>query len=305
MARKTGLGRGFGSLIPTDVPLDDAFDPTAHNDEKVSELRHLLLTSIANNPEQPRREFDEDALEALAQSLKEHGVLQPIVVTPKGDGYQIVAGERRWRAAQRAGLEKIPAIIRTLGGQHKLELALIENLQREDLGILETATAFLKLRTQFNMTDEQISRRIDGRKAPSTIGNIIRLLRLPEAAKKALAEQNISEGHARQILALDGDADAQADLLQKITALHWSVRQAEQYVQGHRRAKERGADDINEIAIRNTLSETPLTKTIAQRLSLPVSIKPMARGGRLIITYKTDDDLNKIEAFFAESYSLD
>lgn len=299
MARKTGLGRGFGSLIPTDIALDDTLDPTAKSDEKVSELRHVPIANISNDPHQPRREFDEEALEALAQSIAEHGVLQPIVVTPHGDGYQIVAGERRWRAAQRAGLTKIPAIIRTLGGQHKLELALIENLQREDLGILETATAFLKLQTQFNMTNEQISQRIDGRKAPSTIGNIIRLLRLPDEAKAALSEQKISEGHARQVLALDGYPDAQADLLQKVISKRWSVRQAEQYVQGHRRAKESG-DDINEAAIRNTLSETPLTRKMTKKLSLPVTIKPMARGGRLIISYKNDEDLTFIESFFQE-----
>jgi ParB family transcriptional regulator, chromosome partitioning protein len=298
VARKAGLGRGFGSLIPTDVAIDDAFDPTAQSDEQVSQLRQLPIDQVINNPDQPRQDFDESALDALAESIKEHGILQPIVVTAQGDNYQIVAGERRWRAAQRAGLAKVPAIIRTLSGQHTLELALIENLQREDLGILETATAFLKLRTQFNMGDEQISQRIDGRKAASTIGNIIRLLRLPEAAKKALMTQQVSEGHARQILALEGDEAVQAELLQKIIQHGWSVRQAEQYVQGHRRAKERGREDINEEAIRNTLSETPLTRKISQKIAMPVAIKPMAKGGRLIISYKTEDDLKKIEQLF-------
>ena len=131
MVKKTGLGRGFDSLIPTDV-LDESFDPTAAQEAKSSDLRHLKLDEIVANKDQPRRSFEEDALAELTASIKEHGVLQPIVVTPHGGKYEIVAGERRWRAAQAAGLSKIPAIVRTLSDQHKLEIALIENLQRKD-----------------------------------------------------------------------------------------------------------------------------------------------------------------------------
>ena len=154
-AGKRGLGRGFDTLIPTQ--LDEAFDPTAQQDEKVSQLRNISVSSIQADADQPRRQFDEAALGELAASIKEHGVLQPIVVISKGSGYEIVAGERRWRAAQLAGLDKIPALVRTLTNQHRLEIALIENLQREDLNPLETATAYYKLQQQFNLTLEEIA----------------------------------------------------------------------------------------------------------------------------------------------------
>jgi ParB family chromosome partitioning protein len=159
-AQKKGLGRGFESLIPMDL-LDDDFDPTAKQDEQVSQLRELPLGKVHANPDQPRRSFDKEALEELAESIKEHGVLQPIIVVPDGDTYRVVAGERRFRAATIAGLDKIPALVRTLAGQQELELSLIENLQRRDLNAIETATAYLKLRDQFNLTQEQVARRVN------------------------------------------------------------------------------------------------------------------------------------------------
>ena len=140
MAAKKALGRGFDSLIPSEL-FDESFDPTASQDERVSELRMLKIKEVSADPDQPRRHFDEVALAELSDSIKEHGVVQPIVVTPHKNGYLIVAGERRYRASKLAGLEKIPALVRTLSAQHKLELSLIENLQRQDLNVLETATA--------------------------------------------------------------------------------------------------------------------------------------------------------------------
>lgn len=137
---KKGLGRGFASLIPDEL-LDESFDPTSSQDEQVSDLRTIKVSEIQPDPEQPRRSFDQKALEQLAASIREHGILQPIVVVVKAGSYTIVAGERRWRAAKLAELDKIPAIVRTLSDQHKLELSLIENLQRRNLNPLETATA--------------------------------------------------------------------------------------------------------------------------------------------------------------------
>lgn len=288
MARKVGLGRGFESLIPTDV-LDEAFDPTAHNDEQISELRHLKVADISPDPDQPRRNFDEEALSELAASIKEHGVVQPIIVTPASGRFQIVAGERRWRAAKMAGLAKVPAIIRTLTNQHKLELALIENLQRRDLNPLETATAYLKLHTQFNLTYEEIGHRVGG-KAVSTISNVMRLLQLPEDAKQALVGGEISEGHARQILALD--ADAQKELLGFIIREGWSVRKAEQYVVGYKKGEKTTS---RESAVRHTRTETPLTQALGKRLKMPVMHKTTAKGGQIIIAYKNEDDLARIE----------
>ncbi|TAH31705.1 ParB/RepB/Spo0J family partition protein [Candidatus Saccharibacteria bacterium] len=290
MVKKTGLGRGFDSLIPTDV-LDESFDPTASQEAKASDLRHVKLDEIVPNSEQPRRSFDEETLQELTASIKEHGVVQPIVVTPHMGGYQIVAGERRWRAAQAAGLTRIPAIVRTLSSQHKLEIALIENLQRKDLNPLETATAYLKLHTQFNMTYEAIGQRVGG-KAVSTISNALRLLQLPESAKTALVAGEISEGHARQVLALD-DKKAQEELVRRIIAESWSVRKAEQFVVGFKKGS--ASEEKTEKAVKHTQTETVFTKHLSERLGVPVSHKTTAKGGQLIIKYRSDEELAALE----------
>ncbi|MEO5499370.1 MAG: ParB/RepB/Spo0J family partition protein [Candidatus Saccharimonadales bacterium] len=294
-ARKSaGLGRGFESLIPTDI-LDETFDPTAEGGQP-PQLRTIERAAIIADPEQPRRHFDEEALEELAVSIREHGIIQPLVVMPLGHGtYQIVAGERRWRAAEIAGLKTVPAIIRTVTEQNKLELALIENLQRRDLNPLETATAYLKLHTQFNMTYEQIGHRVGG-KAVSTISNMLRLLHLPDEAKQAVVDGQISEGHARQILALDTE-EAQLELLRLMVREGWSVRKAEQYVIGYKRG------DItkpkSEKALEHTRRETPFTKTLSDRFSLPVTQKTMGKGGgQIIISYKSDEELEQLQQKF-------
>ena len=154
-----GLGRGFESLIPTDL-VDDEFDPTATEDKKSSDLKELNIADIIRDEEQPRRDFDEEAINALAASIKEHGVLQPIVVTKEDGKYKIVAGERRWRASKVAGLKTIPAIVRTLDSQNRLELSIIENAQREDLNAIELATAYAKLKNQFNLSTEDIAAKV-------------------------------------------------------------------------------------------------------------------------------------------------
>ena len=281
-----GLGRGFDTLIPTQV-LEEEFDPTSQEDEQISQLRHLKIDDIIPDEEQPRRHFDEDALIELANSIKEHGVLQPIVVIPKGVKFEIVAGERRWRAAQAAGLRKMPAIVRTLTDQHKLELALIENLQRQDLNPLETATAYLKLQQQFNLTLEQISQRVGG-KAVSTISNVLRLLGLPKDAKQALVEGKISEGHARQILAIH-ETDIQQELLELIIKKEWSVRKAEQFVIGYKEGKKGKTTAAAKIQ-----TETVETKALSKRLKAEVTVKNMAKGGRLVIQFKDEQDLQRI-----------
>ncbi len=289
---KHALGRGFESLIPTDV-LDETFDPTLSSDEQISELRYIKLDEIEANPDQPRRTIDEGALQELAASIKEHGVLQPIVVAPAKKGFVIVAGERRWRASAIAELTKIPALVRTLTGQHKLELALIENLQREDLNPMETATAYQKLKVQFNMTIEEIGRRVGG-KSIGAISNYMRLLQLPDFAKKAVAEGAISEGHARQILALSSDEKAQKDLLERIIKEGWSVRKAEQYVTGYKKGAAPSEKQI--AAVRSTKSETVFTKRLSKRIALPVVQKTMSgQSGQIIISYKTEEELKKLE----------
>lgn len=283
---KHGLGRGFESLIPTQL-LDETFDPTSEEDEKVSQLRPVKVDAIQPNPHQPRRHFDQTALDELAGSIKQHGVLQPIVVTQVGDGYELVAGERRWRASRMVGLTEIPAIVRTFSAQQKLGLALIENLQREDLNPLEVATAYLKLHQQFNMSYEEIGKHVGG-KAVSTISNSLRLLTLPQPAKEALVAGYISEGHARQILAIK-EPEVQQELLDLIVRNEWSVRKAEQFVVGYREgAKNR------QTAREKTKTESPATRALGQRIGAEVSIKNMAKGGRLVIQFKNEDDLNRI-----------
>lgn len=290
MSTKKGLGRNFGSLLPSE-DLSEAFDPTAGIEENVSELRQIAPSDIMADPSQPRRTFDKLALDDLTTSIKEHGVIQPLIVIPHHDTYMLVAGERRWRAAQKAGLKKVPALVRTLSDQHKLELALIENVQREDLNPLETAQAYMKLRDEFNLSLADISQRVGG-KSVTVISNFIRLLGLPEQAKKAIVEKKITEGHARQVLALDGDNRAQSTLLQHIIKDGWSVRQAERFVIGYKKGS--GRREQHAVATRATRSETPFTKKLSKKLQTRVSIKTTAHGGQLLISFKDDSDLHNI-----------
>jgi len=290
VSAKKGLGRSFDSLIPTEL-LDESFDPTAAQDDQVSDLRHIKLSEISADPNQPRRTFDDDALEELAASIKEHGILQPIVVTPKAGGYQIVAGERRYRAAKKAGLEKIPALVRTLTNQHKLELSLIENLQRRDLNVMETATAYLKLRDQFNLTLEQIGHRVGG-KAVSSISNTLRLLRLPESVRKALVEHRLTEGQARPLVNVDPKIIE--EILPVILKEEWSARRIEQYiVQLKNAAKSPQQPEPKKVS---QLPYEENTKRLMKRLATDVQIKTTARGrGQIVIKFKNDADFNRIQ----------
>lgn len=219
-----GLGRGFESLIPTELSED--FDPTIDDDKAVSKLQELDIEKIIRDEAQPRRSFDEESINALADSIREHGILQPIVVTKVSDKYQIVAGERRWRAAKIAGLKKIPAIIRTIDAQNRLELSIIENAQREDLNAIELATAYAKLRDQFNMTAKDIGEKVG--KSESSIMNTMRLLSLPDIAKKAMVEYKLPEGVMRPLVTAEPELVEKAVPL--IVAEGWSARKVEQYV---------------------------------------------------------------------------
>jgi ParB family transcriptional regulator, chromosome partitioning protein len=291
-----GLGRGFDSLIPTEL-LDESFDPTARQDEQISELRNIKLTEIIADPDQPRRYFDEAGLEEMTASVVEHGILQPIVVTAQGGGYQIVAGERRFRAAKRAGLEKIPALVRTLNNQHKLELSLIENLQRRDLNVLETATAYLKLRDQFNLTLDQIGHRLGG-KSVSAISNTLRLLRLPESVRTLLAEGKLREGQARPLINLDPDVIK--DILPTIVREEWSARKIEQYIVQLKRAAQSPSENQRKKKISHVPYEDD-TKRFISRFKTDVSVKTNAKGaGQIIIRFKNDRDFQRIQKLLDE-----
>ena len=225
MSMKSGLGRGFDSLIPTDL-IDDEFEPTSREDKRTSELRELKIDDVIRDEDQPRRDFDEEALGELAASIGEHGGLQPIVVTKEGDKYKIVAGERRWRASRQAGLTTLPAIVRSIDSQHRLELSVIENAQREDLNAIELATAYAKLKDQFNMTTAEVAAKVG--KGEQSIVNTMRLLALPDFAKKTMVEEKLSEGVMRPLVACD-EATIKK-LLPLIVAEGWTARKVERYL---------------------------------------------------------------------------
>jgi ParB family transcriptional regulator, chromosome partitioning protein len=284
-ARLSGLGRGFDSLIPSDL-IDESLDPTADQDGRLSDLREIKLTEIVANPDQPRKTFDEQALVEMTESIKEHGVIQPIVVTPVDGSYEIVAGERRYRGAVRAGLEKIPALVRTLTDQHKLELSLIENLQRRDLNVLETATAYLKLRDQFNLSLEEIGTRVGG-KSTSSVSNTLRLLRLPESVRKALQDGRLTEGQARPLI--NADPEVIESILPQILRDEWSARKIEQFVVDLKTSKKVITSGVvtphHETAVKQ-FTESFLTK---------VQIRSNTKGaGQIVISFKDDNDFDRI-----------
>ena len=284
-AKKSALGRGFSSLIPTDL-IDESLDPTAAQDEQLSQLRELKLKDITPDPDQPRRSFDESELAEMALSVKEHGVIQPIIVTRKGDTYQIVAGERRYRAAGKAGLKTIPALIRTLSDQHKLELSLIENIQRRDLNVLETATAYLKLRDQFNLSLEEIGQRVGG-KSTSAISNTLRLLRLPDSVKKALQEGKLTEGQVRPLINVDPEIIEQ--ILPRILKEEWSARKIEQFVVGLKTTSRKDGNTQKEPV------HDIQTQRLIGHLRTKVQIHANAKGaGKIVISFRNDKEFERI-----------
>jgi ParB family chromosome partitioning protein len=278
-----GLGKDFSALIPDDM-LSEALAVGGSADS----VTHVALEKLTPDPQQPRKHFDDEALQELAGSIRQHGIVQPLIVAQNGSSYIIIAGERRYRAAQLAGITEVPAIVRSFGEQEKLEIALIENIQRQDLTTLDLAAAYLKLHDQFNLSYEEVAKQV-GKSIP-TVHNVVRLLKLPAAAKKALHDGIISEGHARQIIALKAEEE-QLTLLSLIVKNHWTVRQAEQYVVGHKKASK---DDKGKEGMRLTKIETVETKQLAKRLNTSVSVKHMAKGGRLIIDFKDESHLEKL-----------
>ena len=284
MAKKQTLGRGFDALIPKDL------DRSILEEDK-NRVQKLLIRDIVPNPDQPRGDIDKSALDELTQSVKRHGVLQPIiVVSKKGQkGYQIVAGERRWRAASAAQMESIPAIVRSLEELEQIEIALIENIQRVDLSPLEQALSVFKLQQQFNMTLDEIAQKLG--KATSTVSNLTRLLGLPDAAREALRQGKITEGHARAILSLKGMDAKQAQLLRCILDNNWSVRRAEQFASEAKEAIEGSKVSKNKTQ-HSEINE--LESTIASKIGATVKIKGSTERGQLIIPFKSKQELRQI-----------
>ncbi len=297
MAKRTGLGRGIGALIPTTDQAEsrpvDVFFPGAAEPELVSVPGARLIQvdphAIVPNPRQPRTHFDADALAELVHSVREFGVLQPVVVRDRGDQtYELIMGERRTRAAREAGLESIPAIVRETEDENLLRDALLENLHRSQLNPLEEASAYQQLLEDFGITQEELATRI-GRSRPQ-ISNTIRLLKLPMPVQQRVAAGVLTAGHARAILSLD-DAEAMGRLAEKIVNEELSVRQAEAAAKGPLPAPAR-ASKPQAGGRRAHLDE--VAQRLGDRLDTRVKISLTAKKGQIMIDFATVQDLNRI-----------
>jgi ParB family chromosome partitioning protein len=275
MHRKA-LGRGLDALIPTGSPATVA--------EPASGVREIPIQDVGMNPFQPRKRFDEEAIRDLSASIKASGVLQPIIVRSVGDGFQIVAGERRLRAASLAGLGKIPAIVRDATDREMLEYALVENIQRENLNPIEEARAYQGLIDQAKLTHDQISERVGKQRV--TVTNALRLLGLPPEIQDMVSRGTLSAGHARAIIGLDAK-----DLLaaaRYVSAKGFSVRRTEAYV----RRKQRGRGTRQQTARKNGLGEWE--EKLQQRFSTHVALQPGRKGGKVVFEYYGQEDLERL-----------
>ena len=273
--KSSGLGRGLASLIPT--------SPSG-----VSSQAEVSVSAVRPNPEQPRRDFDPDELQHLADSIATHGVLQPIVVVEDGDGYVLVAGERRLRAARIVGLETIPAVVRTANEQEQLELALVENIQRADLNALEEARGYRYLMDEFGLTQERVAERV-GRSRPS-VANTLRILETAPLVQQSVADGSISGGHAKALAGLESHAQQEV-LLATVVSRALSVRQTENLVQaakdgdaGPQPGRTRDIDpDVQQMEAQ-----------MREALGTKVTIASGRKGGRITITWYDDDDLGRL-----------
>lgn len=288
--RQTGLGRGLGAIIPqrpgaTRPPLEVGVSqspvPSPQSPTEGSSFLQVPVSLIVPNPKQPRRHFDHAALEDLVSSIKEHGVIEPLVVTRGDAGYELVAGERRLRAAQIAGLETVPCVVRTATEREKLELALIENVQRQDLNPIEEATAYQRLMDEFGLTQDQVSTKV-GKSRPQ-VANTVRLLQLPADIRQALVDRKISASNARTLLSLPTDQERH-DLFQAMLAGNFTVRQTEARVPHPRRARVAADPNVQD-------AERRLRESLGHR----VEIKRSPNGsGEIRIGFENEEDLNNL-----------
>jgi ParB family chromosome partitioning protein len=276
MNQKKVLGRGLGALIP------QRGDPAPLRDG----LSQIPITQITPNPHQPRKAFNEASIEELTQSVREHGIVQPIVVTRTSEShYRLIAGERRLRAAQRAGLQTVPAVIKELLKEgDSLQIALIENIQREDLNPIEEAGAYHQLHDEFGLTQEEISRRVG--KERSTVANFLRLLRLPDSVKELLAAGQLSMGHARALLSVDS-AKRQEQLAERVVKSNLNVRQTEML------AATTSAKPVKRAKPKDVFTRDAEEK-LTRSLRTKVDIDRRRRGGVIHIRFASEDDLIRI-----------
>ncbi|MDW3220309.1 MAG: ParB/RepB/Spo0J family partition protein [Acidimicrobiales bacterium] len=289
MAKRSGLGKGLSSLIPADVTTDGAV------------YREIDVKDVVPNRYQPREHFDEETLNALTASIAEIGVIQPIVVRETGDGtYELIAGERRWRAATRANLPAIPALVRGVDDLASLETAVVENLHRQDLNALEEAAAYQQLIEDFELTQDEVAKRVG--RSRSAVANTIRLLQLPPTVQRLVIEDQISAGHARALLATP-DRGQQESLAKQIVADGLTVRQVEELLKGDGDDSEPEPEDEAPPA-RSSKGSTPspvaepgvleLEELLAARLSTRVSVKIGKGPGKLVVDFADLDDLERI-----------
>lgn len=294
MAKK-GLGRGFSSLIPTEMIIDEKIDSELGLEYDKSQLKELKISDISPDPEQPRRHFNKEKLEELVNSIRIHGVLQPIVVVQKNSKFLIVAGERRYRASKLAGLERVPAVVRELSDQNRLELSLIENIQRDNLNVLEMAEAYSKLREQFNLTAKEIGERVGGR-SESAVLNTLRLLKLPQIVKDYIVSGELKEGQARPLLKIDEETIKK--ILPKIIEENWSSRKIEQFLVNYKKQIEE-SKKVEPKKVNNPFEKT--VKHISKKLSADVDIKTSARGsGKIVIKFKSEEELKRLEEILSK-----
>ena len=279
--RQHGLGRGLGALLSSPGPASSA-EPTT---------LELPIDAITPNPKQPRKSFDDKALWDLSESLKQSGLLQPVVVRRVGEGYQLVVGERRWRAAKMAGIERIPAIVREASDAQSLELALVENLLREDLNPMEEAEAYQRLLAEFAWTQEDLARRVA--RDRSSIANCLRLLKLPDVIQADLRSGRLTMGHARALLSLDSPAE-QLRLREEILTHSWSVRATEQGVQAKRAQPTRRV-------LRRSAELAAVEDALRVALATRVRIVGNERAGRIEVSYSSREELDRLAELISTS----
>jgi len=283
MAQRTGLGKGLESLIPT----GGKNAPTVPTGTGVGGVQQVAVDAIQPNPRQPRIHFKEDDLAELAASIREHGVIQPLIVTAKPDGtFTLIAGERRWQAAQKAGLRTVPVITRQANNQELLEIALIENVQRADLNSMEEAEAYRQLVEEFGLSHEAVAKRVG--KSRVAVTNTLRLLGLPDVVKQALVDGRITEGHARALLALSTQK-AQASAMQTVLNLSLSVRQTEELVR-----KLAGQKPIKAKKPRRSADVDDVEKRLQHSLGTKVALKHGKKGGTVTIYYYSGEELDAL-----------
>lgn len=283
MARRSGLGKGLGALIPSEGP----GAPT----DTASGLLEVPITSLVANPFQPRTHFDEEALSSLTASIRELGVLQPVLVRDAGDGtYELIAGERRWRAAKRAGLAVIPVVVREASDTASLEQALVENLHREDLNPLEEAAAYQQLLDDFSLTHEEVARRVG--KSRAAVSNTLRLFQLPAAVQRLVHDGELTAGHARALLGTP-DRTFQEALAKKAANSGYSVRQVEDAIR-RRTGDDEGAPEPAPTTKLRAPGLLELEELLSDRLDTRVSVTMGSKRGKIVIDFASLEDLERI-----------